>query len=165
MADLYATVKGEVEAIQGLVVTQKKEVPQIDLSKSVERQCEAVKRRPMQLQTLSSEQATELSVLICGGPWTSLQKGDLLDEINGRLAGATSSGSGARKQPQEVASFAPFLTRGDVSKLRSDAGEYVKLEVVAARASSLGLFRPSEQSFKAGVCIGILCMYEKHCMG
>ena len=128
MADLYATVKGEVEAIQGLVVTQKKEVPQIDLSKSVE-------------------------------------KGDLLDEINGRLAGATSSGSGARKQPQEVASFAPFLTRGDVSKLRSDAGEYVKLEVVAARASSLGLFRPSEQSFKAGVCIGILCMYEKHCMG
>eukprot|EP00434_Breviolum_minutum_P040750 symbB.v1.2.036228.t1/scaffold5065.1/size52819/2 len=55
--------------------------------------------------------------------------GDLLDEINGRLVGSTASGSGARKPPQEVASFAPFLTRGDVCKLRSDAREYVKLEI------------------------------------
>ena len=73
-----------------------------------------------------------------------------MDEINGRLVGSTASGSGARKPPQEVASFAPFLTRGDVCKLRSDAGDYVKLEIVAARATSLGIVRPSEQSFKAG---------------
>ena len=155
MTDLYATVKAAVESIQSLVVTQKAQVPTIDFDK----QFQAVKRRLQQLHDLSSSQATELSGLVCAGPRTSLQKGDLLDEINGRLVGSTASGSGARKPPQEVASFAPFLTRGDVCKLRSDAGDYVKLEIVAARATSLGIVRPSEQSFKAGVCICILSVY------
>ena len=138
MTDLYATVRAEVESIQSLVVTQKAQVPTIDFDK----QFQAVKRRLQQLHDLSSSQATELSGLVCAGPWTSLQKGDLLDEINGRLVGSTASGSGARKPPQEVASFAPFLTRGDVCKLRSDAGDYVKLEIVAARATSLGNCSP-----------------------
>ena len=98
MTDLYATVRAEVESIQSLVVTQKAQVPTIDFDK----QFQAVKRRLQQLHDLSSSQATELSGLVCAGPWTSLQKGDLLDEINGRLVGSTASGSGARKPPRII---------------------------------------------------------------
>ena len=149
MSNLFNEVKKDAGQIQGLLQKQIdtfKDQKTLKLDDVLAQQSQNVIRRLRQLKSVTPEQSMELQELLMDGPWTSEQKASMVSLLTNAVG---MGGQGGPSMRQTVTSFAAYLSPTDVATLSNpDVNSYVKIDVLASRAMSIGLTRPSEPSFR-----------------
>ena len=149
MSNLFKEVKKDAGQIQGLLQKQIdtfKDQKTLKLDDVLAQQSQNVIRRLRQLKSVTPEQNMELQELLMDGPWTSEQKASMVSLLTNAVG---MGGQGGPSMRQTVTSFAAYLSPSDVATLSNpDVNSYVKIDVLASRAVSIGRTRPSEPSFR-----------------
>ena len=97
---------------------------------------------------ISMSDSVQVSSALAAGPWDAAQK-ELLGNALGDSVCSTSTPQRCRRPMQEIKSFPAYLTKRDLSVLKSpDQHDMIKVSIAVDRCVALGLHLPNTAALK-----------------
>ena len=158
-SDVVAKLLADISHIHEFLAAQQQVLGVHGIAEVLESQSRQLIARIASIANLPMNSATEVTLKVQDGPWTLVQKGQIMTAINDHLNAATLgiTKEARSRSMQKMSSMNLYFTAEDISYIQDTSGHLNnKISRVVERCWKLGLELPSEDTIRH--IVGVLVM-------